>query len=286
MLILRKLHITLDMIKFEHTVFALPFAFIGALLAAKGLPASRQLGWIVAAMVGARSAAMAFNRIVDARYDKLNPRTSGRALPRGTLSLEFAAVFTVAMSALFVFSAWKLNFLCFFLSLPTLAILLGYSYTKRFTSLSHLVLGFSVGCAPLAAWLAIRGQFAWPPVLLSAAVMFWVAGFDLIYALQDLDFDRKAKLYSVPSKLGIGPALRLSTLLHSATVILLGATAFLSGLGWLAFAGIAVVAGILYWEHRLVTPQDLSRINVAFFNLNGYISILLLLTFAGDILRR
>ena len=210
----------------------------------------------------------------------------GRALPRGTLSLEFAVVFTVAMSALFVFSAWELNFLCFFLSLPTLAILLGYSYTKRFTSLSHLVLGFSVGCAPLAAWLAIRGQFAWPPVLLSAAVMFWVAGFDLIYALQDIDFDRKAELYSVPSKLGIGPALRLSTLFHSATVILLGATALLSGLGWVAFAGIAVVAGILYWEHRLVTPQDLSRINVAFFNLNGYISILLLLTFAGDILRR
>jgi 4-hydroxybenzoate polyprenyltransferase len=274
------------MIKFEHTVFALPFAFIGALLARKGLPAGWQVTWIVAAMVGARSAAMAFNRIADARYDKLNPRTSGRALPSGYLSLQFAIVFTVAMSGLFIFSAWELNSLCFFLSFPTLAILLGYSYTKRFTSLSHLVLGFSVGCAPLAAWLAIRGQFDWPPVLLSAAVMFWVAGFDLIYALQDVEFDRKAKLFSVPSRLGIGPALRLSTLFHSATVILLAATAFLSGLGFVAFAGIAIVAGILYWEHRLVTPQDLSRINVAFFNLNGYISILLLLTFAGDILLR
>src|SRR5215471_7751015 len=274
------------MIKFEHTVFALPFAFIGALLARKGLPAGWQIGWIVAAMVGARSAAMAFNRIADAHYDKLNPRTSGRALPSGYLSLQFAIVFTVAMSGLFIFSAWELNSLCFFLSFPTLAILLGYSYTKRFTSLSHLVLGFSVGCAPLAAWLAIRGQFAWPPVLLSASVMFWVAGFDLIYALQDIEFDRTAKLFSVPAKLGIGPALHISTLFHSAAVILLGATAFLSGLGWIAFAGIAIVAGILYWEHRLVTPQDLSRINIAFFNLNGYVSVLLLLTFAGDILIR
>ena len=285
-MILRKLHITLDMIKFEHTVFALPFAFIGALLARKGLPSWWQIGWIVAAMVGARSAAMAFNRIADARFDKLNPRTSGRALPSGTLSVQFAVIFMIAMSALLVLSAWELNSLCFYLSFPTLAILLSYSYTKRFTSLSHLVLGFSVGCAPLAAWLAIRGQFAWPPVLLSAAVMFWVAGFDLIYALQDVEFDRSAKLFSVPSRLGIGPALLISTLFHGATVVLLAATAFLSGLGWITFAGIAIVAGILYREHRLVTPQDLSRINVAFFNLNGYISILLLLTFAGDILTR
>jgi len=285
-LLLRKLHITLDMIKFEHTIFALPFAFIGALLARKGLPTLWQIGWIVAAMVGARSAAMAFNRIADAQYDKLNPRTSGRALPRGTLSVQFAVIFTIAMSGLFIFSAWELNSLCFYLSFPTLVILLSYSYTKRFTSLSHIVLGFSVGCAPLAAWLAIRGQFAWPPVLLSASVMFWVAGFDLIYALQDVEFDRTAKLFSLPSKWGIGPALRLSTLFHSATIILLGATAFLSGLGWMAFAGIGIVAGILYWEHQIVTPQDLSRINVAFFNLNGYVSILLLLTFAGDILTR
>ena len=285
-MLLRKLHITLDMIKFEHTIFALPFAFIGALLARKGLPTLWQIGWIVAAMVGARSAAMAFNRIADAHYDKLNPRTSGRALPRGTLSVQFAVIFTIAMSGLFIFSAWELNSLCFYLSFPTLVILLSYSYTKRFTSLSHIVLGFSVGCAPLAAWLAIRGQFAWPPVLLSASVMFWVAGFDLIYALQDVEFDRTAKLFSLPSKWGIGPALRISTLFHSATIILLSATAFLSGLGWMAFAGIAIVAGILYWEHQIVTPQDLSRINVAFFNLNGYVSILLLLTFAGDILTR
>jgi 4-hydroxybenzoate polyprenyltransferase len=276
----------LDMIKFEHTVFALPFAFIGALLAGKGLPSARQSLWILLAMVGARSAAMAFNRIADLNYDRLNPRTSGRALPQGNLTVQFAAVFTVAMSGLFIFAAWELNSICFYLSFPMLAILLLYSYTKRLTALSHIALGFAIGCAPLAAWLAIRGEFGWPPVLLSAAVMFWVAGFDLIYALQDVEFDRKAKLFSLPSKFGIAPALRLSTLFHVATVLLLIATAMLTNLGWIAYAGIAIVAGILYWEHRLVTPQDLSRINVAFFNLNGYVSVLLLLTFAGDILLR
>ena len=274
------------MIKFEHTLFALPFAFIGALLARKGLPTSHQLMWIVVAMVGARSAAMTFNRIADVRYDRLNPRTTGRALVSGALSIQFAVAFTVVMSGLFVFAAWQLNTLCFYLSFPTLAILLLYSYTKRFTSLSHVVLGFAIGCAPLAAWLAIRGEFAWPPILLSAAVMFWVAGFDLIYALQDIEFDRKARLFSLPSKLGVAPALRISTVFHGVTVILLTATAMIAGLGWIAYAGIAIVAGILYWEHRLVTPNDLSRINVAFFNLNGYVSILLLLTFAGDILIR
>jgi 4-hydroxybenzoate polyprenyltransferase len=283
---MNKLRTTLDMIKFEHTVFALPFAFIGALLAGRGLPTLWQFVWIVTAMVGGRSAAMTFNRIADLQYDKMNPRTSGRALPQGSLSVQFAVLFTVGMSALFIFSAWQLNALCFYLSFPTLAILLLYSYTKRFTALSHIVLGFAVGCAPLAAWLAIRGEVAWPPILLSGAVMFWVAGFDLIYALQDVGFDRAAKLFSLPSKYGIGPALRLSTMFHAATVLLLVGTAALSSLGWMAYGGIAIVGGILYWEHRLVTPQDLSRINVAFFNLNGYVSILLLLTFAGDILIR
>jgi 4-hydroxybenzoate polyprenyltransferase len=274
------------MIKFEHTLFALPFAFIGALLAQKGLPSAWQILWIVLAMVGGRSAAMTFNRIVDLRYDRLNPRTSGRALPRGTLSIQFAVAFTVAMAALFILSAWQLNSLCFYLSFPTLAILLSYSYTKRFTALSHIALGFAVGSAPLAAWLAVRGEFAWPPILLSASVMFWVAGFDLIYALQDVEFDRKEKLFSLPARFGIAPALRVSMLFHALTVLLLAGTAMLASLGWIAYAGIAIVAGILYWEHRLVTPQDLSRINVAFFNLNGYISILLLVTFAGDILTR
>ena len=285
-MILQKLQTTLNMIRFEHTIFALPFAFIGALLARKGLPTGWQVTWIVVAMVGARSSAMAFNRIVDVHYDKLNPRTGNRALPQGALSMTFARAFTVVMSLLFIFAARQLNSLCFYLSFPTLAILFLYSYTKRVTSLSHVVLGFAIGCAPLASWLAIRGEFAWPPILLCGAVMFWVAGFDLIYALQDIEFDRKAGLFSFPSRFGVAPALYMSTFFHSVTVILLFATAAITHLGWIAFGGIALVAGILYWEHRLVTPNDLSRINVAFFNLNGYVSILLLLTFAGDILIR
>ena len=274
------------MIKFEHTVFALPFALIGALLARKGLPGAWQTGWIVAAMVGARSAAMTFNRIADLHYDGLNPRTRERALPDGALSVHFAVVFTIAMSALLIFSAWQLNPLCFYLSFPTLAVLFLYSYTKRFTTLSHLVLGFATGLAPLAAWLAIRGEFAWTPVLLSGAVMFWIAGFDVIYSLQDVEFDRKANLFSLPSRIGIAAALRFSTLFHLATVALLVSTAILTNSGWIAYAGIIVVAAILYWEHRIVKPHDFSRVNVAFFNLNGYISLLLLLTFATDILIR
>ena len=282
----QKLKITLEMIKFEHTIFALPFAFIGALLAGHGLPSAWQIGWIVAAMVGARSAAMTFNRIVDLQYDRLNPRTEGRALPAGTLSMPFALAFTLLMAGLFVFSAAQLNPICFYLSFPTLAILLSYSYTKRFTSLSHLFLGIAIGLAPLAAWLAVRGEFGWPPVLLSAAVMFWVAGFDVIYALQDMEFDRSNRLFSLPSRLGPGPALTLSSGFHALTILLLIATAFWTQLGPIAYAGIAVVAAILFWEHRIVKPNDLSRVNVAFFSLNGYVSILLLISFATDILTR
>ena len=286
MQIWNKLKITLEMIKFEHTIFALPFAFIGALLAGNGLPTGHQIGWIVVAMVGARSAAMTFNRIVDFRYDRLNPRTEKRALPAGTLSIPFALAFTVLMSGLFVVAAAQLNPICFYLSFPTLGILLFYSYTKRFTALSHLFLGLAIGLAPLAAWLAVRGEFDWPPVLLSAAVMFWVAGFDVIYALQDMDFDRRNRLFSLPARLGPGPALTLSTLFHAATIVLLLATAFWTRSGTVAYVGIALVAGILFWEHKIIKPNDLSRVNVAFFSLNGYISILLLVTFATDILIR
>lgn len=274
------------MIKFEHTVFALPFALIGALLASEGMPRWWQLIWILVAMVGARSAAMAFNRLADIRYDRLNPRTSARALAKGTLTIKFASIFTIIMSGLFVLAAWELNPLCFYLSFPVLAIFFFYSYTKRFTSLSHLVLGLAIGSAPLAAWIAIRGNIDWAPVLLSGAVMFWIAGFDVIYAVQDTEFDRQANLFSLPSRLGIPVALKLSTLFHVLTVVLLVATAAQSKSGPIAFAGIVVVAGILFWEHRIVKPNDLSRVNVAFFNLNGYISILLLLTFATDILIR
>jgi 4-hydroxybenzoate polyprenyltransferase len=283
-LIWRKLKITLEMIKFEHTVFALPFAFIGALLAGRGMPTGWQILWIVVAMIGARSAAMTFNRIVDLQFDRKNPRTQARALAAGTLSMSFAVIFTAIMSGLFIFAASRLNPICFYLSFPTLAILFFYSYTKRFTALSHLFLGVAIGLAPLAAWLAIRGTFALPPVLLSAAVMFWVAGFDVIYALQDAEFDRQNRLFSLPARLGVGPALILSTTFHVATVALLLATALWTELGGIAYAGIAIVAGILFWEHQIVKPGDLSRVNVAFFSLNGYVSILLLITFATDIL--
>ena len=279
-----KLKITLQMITFEHTVFALPFALIAALLAEDGLPSLRQAFWIIAAMVGARSAAMTFNRIVDRDYDRANPRTRGRALPSGRLSLSFAIIFTAAMSALFLISAGMLNRLCLYLSVPTLLILLSYSYTKRFTLLSHFVLGFAIGLAPLGAWLAISGEIALSPILLGLTVMLWIAGFDLIYSCQDTEFDRQSRLFSIPARWGKARALVVSSLLHIATVIVLTGVARLSDLGAVAYGGIAVVAAILYWEHRIVRPDDLSRVNVAFFTLNGYVSLLLLAAFATDIL--
>jgi 4-hydroxybenzoate polyprenyltransferase len=198
--------------------------------------------------------------------------------------MPFAVTFTFLMAVLLVFSAAQLNRVCLYLSFPALGLLFFYSYTKRFTALSHLILGLAIGSAPLAAWIAVKGEFAWPPLLLSGAVMFWVAGFDVIYALQDMEFDRKNRLFSLPARLGARRALTLSTAFHTATVLLLLLTAFLTQLGAIAYAGIVVVAAILFWEHRIVRPDDLSRVNVAFFSLNGYISILLLVTFAADVL--
>ena len=279
-----KLKITLQMIKFEHTVFALPFALIATLLAADGLPELGQAIWIIAAMVGARSAAMTFNRLVDLDYDRRNPRTESRALPAGTLSTGFAVGFTIVMSALFVLSAGMLNPLCLYLAPPVLAILFLYSYSKRFTALSHLVLGFAIGLAPLGGWLAIRGEFDLLPALLGASVTFWIGGFDIIYACQDVDFDRRASLHSIPAAWGIQNALRISSALHVGTIILLLAVARLSDVGSIAYIGIGATAAILWWEHHIVQPDDLSRVNVAFFNLNGYVSLLLLAAFATDIL--
>ncbi len=280
---LSNLKTTLEMIKFEHTVFALPFALIATLMAADGLPGWDRLLWIVLSMFGARSAAMTFNRIVDLEFDAANPRTRIRALPAGKLTMSFAVSFTVAMSALFIVSAGMLNRLCLYLSVPVLAILFGYSYTKRFTSLSHLALGFAIGLAPLGAWVAIRGEFALTPMLLTGAVMFWIGGFDIIYACQDTAFDRKAKLFSMPSRWGAATALKVSSAFHVGTVFLLAGVARLGGLGILAYAGIASFAAILYWEHRIVRPDDLSRVNMA-FNLNGYVGLLLLAAIATDIL--
>jgi 4-hydroxybenzoate polyprenyltransferase len=287
--LLRKLRITLEMIKFEHSVFALPFALTGALLAVRGtgLTAAQvwaKIGWIVLAMVGARSAAMAFNRLVDAPIDARNPRTRMRAIPAGLVSRSFTWVFVMVSCAVLVFAAARLNTMCLWLAPVALAVVLGYSYTKRFTSLSHLVLGFALGIAPAAAWIAVRGRLEAPILLLTAAVMLWTAGFDIIYSCQDYDFDRAEGLYSVPARLGIGPALWVARALHVVMVGLLGWLAAVLDLGALSFAGIVLVAALMVYEHSLVKPGDLSRINAAFFTVNGVVSVLFFVFWAADVL--
>ncbi len=273
-----KLGTTLEMIKFEHSIFALPFALTGALLAARfagpGWPEWRQIGWIVVAMVGARSAAMTMNRIADLEYDRRNPRTAGRPLVTGALTLRFAWMFTLLSSAVLVFSAWELNRLAFLLSPLALAALFLYSYTKRFTAYSHLVLGFCLGIAPAAAWIAVTGSFDWRMMVLCAAVTLWVAGFDVLYALQDVDFDRRAGLHSFPEKFGVPRALLAARAMHACVVVLLGWLAWSFRLAWPAWAGVAAVAGLLVYEQSLVAPDDLSRLDAAFFTTNGFISIL------------
>jgi 4-hydroxybenzoate polyprenyltransferase len=284
MSILQELKTTLEMIKFEHSVFALPFALIGALLAADGMPAGRILLWIIVAMVAARSAAMAFNRIADQVYDALNPRTRLRPLQTGKLSVRFAWIFTIIAGALFLYAAFELNRLAFILSPFVLAILLGYSWTKRFTQWSHVVLGFCLGMAPVGAWIAVRGVFDWQPLILCAAVTLWTGGFDIIYACQDVEFDRQAGLYSLPKSLGIRTALFISSLFHVVMVGLLILLAVVFHLGVITVVGIVAVAGLLAYEHNLVKPHDLSRVNAAFFNVNGFIGILLLLAVGADVL--
>ena len=282
----KRLRITLEMIKFEHTVFALPFALLSAILAAGGWPEAPKLFWIVVAMVGARSAAMAFNRLADQQIDAENPRTKMRALPAGELTASFAVLFTVASAALFLGAAWKLNPLCFKLSVPVLAILFFYSYTKRFTSYSHLVLGFCLGMAPLGSWIAVRGDVRLTPVLLCVIVMLWTAGFDIIYACQDVEFDRRKDLFSLPKWLGVRTALNVSSTMHVLMLILLVALLTLERLGWVSFAGTLLVAVLLWYEHSLVRPEDLSKVNAAFFTVNGCISVLLLLAVGLDRLTR
>jgi 4-hydroxybenzoate polyprenyltransferase len=271
----RQIGVILEMIKFEHTVFALPFALLSALLAARGIPTWRTLGWILVAMVGARSAAMAFNRIADLHYDALNPRTANRALPRGILTVGQVAAFTIVSAAVFVFAAWQLNPLCFALSPVALLWILGYSYTKRFTALSHLWLGLSLGIAPVGAWLAVRGQFDLVPILLSLAVMLWTAGFDIIYSLQDVEFDRRVGLRSLPQTIGEAPALWLSRLMHVGMVGMLLAVGQLANLHGVYYTGVAVASLLIAYEQSLVQPNDLSRVNLAFFTLNGWVSVLL-----------
>ena len=275
-----RIRIVLEMIKFEHSVFALPFALVGALLAARaggGLPSWRQILWIVVAMVGARSAAMTINRIADIEYDRRNPRTANRALPTGELSVGFASAFTLLGAAVLVIAAWQLNPLALKLSPVALAVLFFYSYTKRFTAWSHFVLGFGLGMSPAAAWIAIRGSLDWRMLILCAAVTLWVGGFDVLYACQDVEFDKEAGLYSIPKRFGIAGALALARAMHIVMVGLLVWLAMSFHLAWPAWAGIVVVAGLLAYEHSLVKPNDLSKINAAFFTVNGYISLLFLL---------
>jgi 4-hydroxybenzoate polyprenyltransferase len=281
---LRRLLIILDMIKFEHTLFALPFALVAALVAAKGVPGWKQLCWLLAAMVGARSSAMTFNRIVDIEYDRRNPRTSGRALPAGLVTTAQAWLFTLITAGLLVLAAWQLNPLALWLSPVALAIVWGYSFTKRFTRLSHLVLGLALGIAPSAVWIALKGTLELPPVVLTLAVICWTAGFDIIYACQDIEFDRQVGLYSVPSKLGIGPALVISSLLHLLAFGLLAAFGVLAGLKYGYFAALLPVAVLLVYQHLIVRPNDLSRVNAAFFTANGAISLLLLIGACVDVL--
>lgn len=285
---LDRVRLTLDMIKFEHSVFALPFALTGALLAWRdarfatgGL--AMKIAWIVVAMVAARSAAMAFNRLLDADIDGRNPRTRGRHIPSGQLSRGFAAGFTMAAAAIFFIASNALNPLCLKLAPVALGVVLVYSYTKRFTSWSHLVLGFALGIAPAAAWIAIRASLDPRILWLTAAVTFWTAGFDIIYSCQDYEFDRREALFSLPKRLGIRRALGLSRLFHLLMLVCLAALVVTMGLGGLSWAGVVVVGALLVYEHGLVKPGDLSRVNAAFFNVNGYVSVLFFLFWATDI---
>ena len=284
--LLHNLRVTLEMIKWEHSIFVLPFALCGAMLAARGLPSGHALAWIIVAMVSARSAAMAFNRLADASIDAVNPRTRTRALPAGALTPTFVATFVVVSCAVFVLAASQLNRLSFLLSPVALAILLVYSYTKRFTRWSHLVLGFAMGIAPSAAWIAVRGSLDPRILLLTAAVTFWGGGFDVLYACQDYEFDRQNGLHSVPRYFGIGQSLWIARAFHLIMLMLLVSLIAVFGLGTLAMAGVVAVAALLAYEHSLVWPDDLSKLNAAFFTMNGVVSVVFFLFIAGDLLRR
>lgn len=285
-MVFRKLKIILDMIKFEHTIFMLPFAIMSAFIASDGMPALDKIGWILVAMVGARSCAMAFNRVVDAEFDKANPRTAIRAIPRGTLGKKEVWVFTVVSAAVLVVAAYNLNTLAFALSPVALGVIMVYSYTKRFTSFSHFWLGLSLSIAPIGAWIAIKGRFDWPPLLLGLGVLLWTAGFDIIYACQDFDFDRQYGLYSIPARIGIRGALWLSAVLHVVMVVILIAMVPLTNFGTPYLIGVGIVAIILLYEHAIVKPNDLSRVNLAFFTLNGTVSLVLMALAVVDILWR
>lgn len=275
-----KLKTTLEMIKFEHTLFALPFALLGAVMAANGLPAWQQIVWITLAMVGARSAAMTFNRIADRDIDAANPRTANRELPSGKLSVRFAWVFLFASILLFLFAAYSLNWLTFALAPVALASVLGYSYAKRFTSFSHLLLGWALAISPTGAWIAVRGSIdSEVPLLISLFVLMWTSGFDIMYACQDYEFDRKVGLRSIPARFGIARSLWIARLFHFQAWIVLLVLFLVSGLGFVALIGVGLVALLLVYQHTLVKPNDLSRMNAAFFTTNAFVSVILFVTF-------
>jgi 4-hydroxybenzoate polyprenyltransferase len=276
----------LSAIKFSHTIFALPFALLSAFLASGGLPPAPTLGWILLAMVGARSAAMSFNRLADRELDSKNPRTSSRELPAGTLRTWEVSVFCLVSVLLFLFSASRLNRTCLLLTPVALAIILGYSFTKRFTWASHLVLGLGLSLAPAGAWIAVTGRLEPVPILLSLSVLFWVAGFDVIYSLQDEAFDRGAGLSSLPARFGAGAALRLSVLFHALTLVLLYGVLVAAHGGTLFGLGILAAGGFLIRQHTLVSPTDLSRVDAAFFTANGWLSVVIFLAGAADVLVR
>ena len=283
--IVSNIRTTLEMIKIEHTLFALPFAFLGAVLAARGRPGGWQIVWITVAMVGARSTAMAFNRIADRDYDTRNRRTKMRALPSGNLSAGFVWIFILVSASIFFLAAAMLNRLTLMLSPIALASIMLYSYTKRWTLLSHLILGWCLAIAPTGAWIAVRGAIDSPiPLLLSLVVMLWTAGFDVLYACQDYDFDRHERLYSIPAQFGIARSLWISRLLHAGAFAALVALYFLTNLGLLAVVGVIGTGGLLVYQHTLVRADDLSRLNAAFFTTNAFVSLILFLTFGGAVL--
>jgi len=272
------------MIRFSHTVFALPFAFMGAILAAGGIPSSRTLWWILVAMVGARSGAMGMNRIADRRLDAQNPRTRERALPRGQISLGGAIVFVAAAFLIFLLAAWMLNPLCFALAPVAILIVCGYSYTKRFTAGSHLVLGLSLALAPIGAWIAVRGEIGAPALVLGLGVLFWVAGFDILYAFQDVDFDHGFGLFSIPARFGTSQGLLVAGIFHALTVCCLALLIPLLRLGPIYGIGLLSAAGLLLYEHGLVHRHGLAKLDMAFFNVNGILSIGMFLATAVDVL--
>jgi len=285
--LLHNVRTTLEMIKIEHTLFALPFAFLGAVLAANGLPSGSQLIWITAAMVGARSTAMAFNRIADREYDARNPRTSNRALPAGLLSVGFVWAFTLVSASLFFVAAAMLNRLTLMLAPVALASVLLYSFSKRWTLLSHLLLGWCLSIAPTGAWIAVRGALDSPvPLLLSLVVMLWTAGFDVLYACQDYDFDVQAGLHSIPKQFGIARALVIARLLHIGAFAALVALYWITHLGIFALIGVVATAALLFYQHRLVRSDDLSKLDAAFFTTNAFVSLILFVTFGGAALLR